>query len=293
MRHIPMLTTDNDPSISLESNVNDYFITFSDGQQHARFTPAKHQIIVHDGASIKSFELSYTSSRILELLILKADIIVSREEIFSFAWPRRVVGQNSLNQAISNIRELFHDDDHRAIIQTFPRRGYRFNSAFLSVQGQKYFIEVGDSHLPHEPSPAAPEPGNVVEGGPNTTLSNASINYTLAVILTVLVVTLLWRFDWLLAEHAGLSLLEETTGQLTTFYTSESEEELIQIKSDLKELHTRFVNLVTQPETVIFNRMHSFYEITCIDRGTNVKFLTIHKKQLGVITDEHIKGCLE
>ena len=290
-----MLTTDNESSLALESKSDDYFITFLDGLQHARFTPAKHQIIIHQGATIKCFELSYTSSRILELLILKTDVIVSREEIFSFAWPRRVVGQNSLNQAISNIRELFHDDDHRAIIQTFPRRGYRFNSAFLSAEEEKkIFTDIPDGHLlpngvtPHQeaPSPVSYPPKKDAE-------LPTSINYMLAAILATLIVTFIWRFDWLLAEQAGLSLFEETTGHLTTIYSSESTEELIQIKSDLSPLRVRIEHMIARPETVIFNRMHSFYEITCIDRGPSVRFLTIHKKQLGAVSDEQLRGCLE
>lgn len=288
-----MLSTDTDTSLSLEPKSNDYFITFMEGQQHAKFSPAKHQIVIHDGVNSKFFELSYTSSRILELLILKADVIVSREEIFSFAWPRRVVGQNSLNQAISNIRELFHDDEHRAIIQTFPRRGYRFNSSYLSTEQERScFIDLKEAHpasvvLPAPVSPTFYSPP-VAEA-----TSNLSINYILAAMVAVLLAAFMWRFDWLLADQTGLSELEENTGELTTLYISESEPELIQIKSDLQGLRLRLAKLITQPETVIFNRMHSFYEITCIDRGTTVRFLTVHKKQLGEVSDAQLKECLE
>ncbi|CAI8759006.1 winged helix-turn-helix domain-containing protein [Pseudomonas zeae] len=292
-----MLTTDSDTSSSIESKSNEYFITFLDGQQHAKFTPSQHKIVIHDGTATKFFELSYTSSRILELLILKADVIVSREEIFSFAWPRRVVGQNSLNQAISNIRELFHDDEHRAIIQTFPRRGYRFNSSYLSTEKEKScFVDIKEGlpttfPPPSDSAPVAP-PSVYLEALPETS-NSLSINHLLGTFVVVLLVALLWRMDWLLAEQSGLSVLEEATEDLTVFYTSESEGELIQIKSNLLPIRQRISNLITQPETVIFNRMHSFYEITCIDRGTTVRFITVHKKQLDQISDAQLKECLE
>ncbi|MHC8346680.1 winged helix-turn-helix domain-containing protein [Pseudomonas sp. RT6P73] len=290
-----MLTNDNVTSSENDLNTYNYFITFLDGQQHARFTPSKHQIIIHDGSSAKNVELSYTSSRILELLILKADVIVSREEIFSFAWPRRVVGQNSLNQAISNIRELFHDDDHRAIIQTFPRRGYRFNSAFLCNDPEpSCFVDMKECHsLPlHGPAPTI-EPPQAIAAEPDAPAIRPSVNFMLATLLAVLLGTFIWRIDWLLFEQSGLSVIEESTGDLTTIYAIESEEELTQIKNDLRAVHTRLMSMVNRPETVIFNRMHSFYEITCIDSGTNVKFLTVHRKQLGTLTTEQLKGCLE
>ena len=286
-----MFTADKHLPLTTEPKSCDYFITFLDGRQNAKFTPSKHQIVVKDGTGSKFFELSYTSSRILELLILNADVIVSREEIFSFAWPRRVVGQNSLNQAISNIRELFHDDDLRAIIQTFPRRGYRFNSSYLSKEPEHaYFVDMQDGQPSSAPLPLPVTPQIYSTSTPsNVTL----INYILAALVTVLLVAFMWRFDWVLAEQEGLSVLEETMGDLTIFYLSESESELILIKSLMQPLRSRLTDMITQPETVIFNRMHSFYEITCIDRGTGVRFLSIHKKQLSAITDAQLKECLE
>ena len=204
-----------------------------------------------------------------------------------------MVGQNSLNQAISNIRELFHDDDMRAIIQTFPRRGYRFNSSYLSMEPEHaYFIDMHDGQPCIVPVPLPVIPRGELEPSPARP-SNRSISYILGALVTVLLVAFIWRFDWLLAEQRGLSVLEENIGDLTIFYTSESESELIQIKSLMQPLRSRLANMITQPETVIFNRMHSFYEITCIDRGTGVRFLSIHKKQLSEISDAQLKGCLE
>ncbi|WP_080710621.1 winged helix-turn-helix domain-containing protein [Pseudomonas chlororaphis] len=290
-----MLSTDDNKTISIKTN-KDYFITFYDGIQYARFSPSKHLVTIYEGSSGKRVELSYTSSRILELLILKADVIVSREEIFSFAWPQRIVGQNSLNQAISNIRELFNDDDHRAIIQTFPRRGYRFNSAFLCSDQAKLSlsdeidIQTFEAISDNKPTPSSSLWGQLVL---ILTRNTRLISFFLISTVIVLAASLAWRIDWNLLQQAGLFVTEEHTGELTSLYTSESEEELTQMRIDLKFVNSRILRLVDQPETVIFNKMHSFYEITCIDHGTSVKFITTHKTKLGDITDEQLKRCLK
>jgi cholera toxin transcriptional activator len=96
------------------------------------FWPSHNMLIIRDHDSERKVELGYSTSRILEILIERADSIVNRDDIFAFAWPDRIVGQNSLNQAISTIRELLSDEERKSIIQTIPRRGYQFNSECLA-----------------------------------------------------------------------------------------------------------------------------------------------------------------
>lgn len=72
----------------------------------------------------------------MEILVERADITVSRGDIFAFAWPDPIVGQNSLSQAISTIRELLVDEELREIIQTVPTQGYQSNSRILILPTQ-------------------------------------------------------------------------------------------------------------------------------------------------------------
>lgn len=125
------LTNPPESVASLSTEAKCFFINLHEPLRFARFTPTQHILLMVDPTGSTRIELSYSASRILEMLIANADKIVSREEIFAFAWTDRVVSQNSLNQAISSIRDLIGDDELRTIIQTVPRRGYRFNSQFL------------------------------------------------------------------------------------------------------------------------------------------------------------------
>lgn len=259
--------------------------------RYAEFSPSQHLLRISEGGVITGHELSYSSSRLLELLISRADLIVGREEMFAYGWPGRVVGQNSLNQAISNIRDLLGDDVQRTIIQTVPRRGYRFNSAYLSENREEF--NVSD-----DTAPAPPIAADAAEG---ITRSQAffalgrlprSANLLLAVLTIALAVTLVWRIDWALWFQHGLFSTSEAVGELDVQYVSESPEELTQLQADIKPLRDRLQAFVKQPETIIFNKMHGFYEIVCIDQGRSVQFVTVHKTKLSQLTDEQLNRCV-
>lgn len=98
----------------------------------AAFTPALYHLRLHqrDG-TYTQHELGFAGTRLLECLISSRGNALSRDELTSYAWPDRVVGQGSLNQQIYTLRQLLSDDKTRAIIQTLPRRGYLFDPAAL------------------------------------------------------------------------------------------------------------------------------------------------------------------
>lgn len=67
--------------------------------------------------------------RVLELLVLRAGQVVTREELIAHVWPRGVVidFDTGVNTAIRKLRQVLEDDaEHPRFIQTLPRRGYRF-----------------------------------------------------------------------------------------------------------------------------------------------------------------------
>lgn len=62
----------------------------------------------------------------LELLLVlgrRAGQVVSKDELMHQVWPRVVVGEGSLTQAIADVRRVLGDDEHR-IVRTVARRGY-------------------------------------------------------------------------------------------------------------------------------------------------------------------------
>lgn len=63
--------------------------------------------------------------RLLVVLAENAGTVLSREELTSMVWARRVIGSNSLPNAIHALRLALNDDGkNQRIIKTIPRKGY-------------------------------------------------------------------------------------------------------------------------------------------------------------------------
>lgn len=95
---------------------------------------ANNQLIINasDGEP-RSSTLAYAESRLLQLLLIEPGAIRSRNEIMEFAWEKRVVTAGSLNQAIFTLRNLINDGRDHELLQTVPRRGYRFNVGYVDA----------------------------------------------------------------------------------------------------------------------------------------------------------------
>jgi TolB-like protein/DNA-binding winged helix-turn-helix (wHTH) protein len=71
-------------------------------------------------------ELAGLRKQALELLLVlgrRAGQVVGKDELMSQVWPRVVVGEGSLTQAIADVRRVLGDDEHR-LVRTVARRGY-------------------------------------------------------------------------------------------------------------------------------------------------------------------------
>ena len=67
---------------------------------------------------------------VLESLLKRPGKIVPKEDLLASAWEGAFVGEDSLTQAISQLRQVLGDDPQRpTYIQTIPRRGYRLIAA--------------------------------------------------------------------------------------------------------------------------------------------------------------------
>lgn len=63
--------------------------------------------------------------KLLDVLVQHAGQILSREELTTLVWERRVVGSNSLPNAIHALRIALEDNGrHQQIIKTIPKKGY-------------------------------------------------------------------------------------------------------------------------------------------------------------------------
>lgn len=72
-----------------------------------------------------TIELRPQSREVLQSLANAPNKIVSKEEFTEAVWGGRMVSEDSLVQCIAEIRSAIGDSD-RKIIQTVPRKGYRF-----------------------------------------------------------------------------------------------------------------------------------------------------------------------
>ncbi len=71
-------------------------------------------------------ELRYQSREVLAALIATPNETVTRETLIDTIWSGRSVADDSVAQCIAEIRRVLNDTDKR-IIETVPRKGYRFN----------------------------------------------------------------------------------------------------------------------------------------------------------------------
>ncbi|WP_068118221.1 winged helix-turn-helix domain-containing tetratricopeptide repeat protein [Tropicimonas marinistellae] len=77
-------------------------------------------------ASGEPVELRPQSREVLRVLVTSPNRTVTKQEFSDAVWDGRQVGDDSLVQCIAEIRTAL-GDDQRSIVQTVPRKGYRFS----------------------------------------------------------------------------------------------------------------------------------------------------------------------
>lgn len=86
---------------------------------------------------------------VLAVLIENRGRTVSKEELMEKVWPETFVDENNLAVMISKLRKAFGSDSK--IIDTIPRRGYRFTATLFTPEPRELVIErVTDETLSRE-----------------------------------------------------------------------------------------------------------------------------------------------
>jgi TolB-like protein/DNA-binding winged helix-turn-helix (wHTH) protein len=75
----------------------------------------------------KAVDLRSQSAEVLSALAARPGEIVSKDALMRAVWPDTFVTEDSLTQCIADIRRALGDGNH-AIVETFPKRGYRLNA---------------------------------------------------------------------------------------------------------------------------------------------------------------------
>lgn len=98
--------------------------------------------------------------KLLVVLIQHAGQILSREELNQLVWERRVIGNNSLPNAIHALRVALEDDGkQQRIIKTVPKKGYILEAEYCQFQRRvtdeedETWLESGDAALSFNPPP--------------------------------------------------------------------------------------------------------------------------------------------
>jgi len=98
----------------------------------------------------ESKRLGMYQLKLLDVLLKNAGTIFTREELTTLVWERRVIGNNSLPNAIHALRTALEDDGkQQRIIRTIPKHGYVLEPEYCQV------VEKDDKevNLPSLPPP--------------------------------------------------------------------------------------------------------------------------------------------
>ncbi|WP_339547465.1 transcriptional regulator [Pseudomonas sp. RA_35y_Pfl2_P32] len=229
--------------------------------------------------------LGRAESRLLDLLLAEPGVIKSREQIIEYTWNDRVVASGSLNQVVFSLRNLLNDSRDHEILMTIPRRGYRFNPAYVSA----------GTTPPTQPVPApvelpaieasAPTADALPTVEPKKTIAWLSIAY--AVTLLTCLATL--AHYTLSAKAPSIEVASSQRDRLTINTLGNSLDAARALNTAVnQQLQDLPKNLVGQ---VWINQSRSNYSISCIraDQSTrNMLFNPQHKPLAGILVQ-----CLE
>jgi DNA-binding winged helix-turn-helix (wHTH) protein/Tfp pilus assembly protein PilF len=78
--------------------------------------------------------LTAKGTELLRQLVERPDLLVTKEALMAAVWPDTAVDENNLNQQISLLRKTLGRDREQELIETVPRRGYRFVAPVRKIE---------------------------------------------------------------------------------------------------------------------------------------------------------------
>jgi DNA-binding winged helix-turn-helix (wHTH) protein len=262
----------------------------------ARFERTLYQLVLTDEqGEEETLDLGFSGSRLLERLLRTPGEVVSREELMSYAWEDRVVGQGSLNQQIYTLRHALLDSGSQ-IIQTLPRRGYLFNPHYLlhadSLASSVATPAVGAA----EQTAQSAEVAIAAQSMPLPVPASRSAWLTpllsgTGMLLLLALATLGYRFS---ASPSGDTFTHSMgVGALQVTYIDKNQTLLDRLVGETRQLIEHIARSSAAPGRLIVNMSPGFYEIRCLHGDGRINWLKVHKSQLNAIPNEHLMGCLK
>lgn len=287
------------------------------------FYPSLFQLLIQRDAEVQRVDLGYAGSRLLERLLREPGEVVPREELMSFAWPDRIVGQGSLNQQIYSLRQIFCDEKGREIIQTLPRRGYQFNPNYVRERdlaqveqvepAESVAVPAEDSGssssladadaavLRHEAEPtAAMEPGihpslTETQNEPTTAAYSANQSrsrWSAAALFAVTLLAGLSASAWMDSTDNELLTREVRSGQVRLQLMATRPEILDMLERDSAPLLKRVSAVSQGPVELTLGWHDDYFQLFCPRSRAGTNWLMFHRSQLHRIANEQLTQCL-
>lgn len=110
--------------------------------------------VLEKGSEI--IRLEPKTSQLLSFMVLHSNEVLSRAKLLSEVWPRMIVSDEVLTNAVNKIRRAFNDDrKNPQIIETIPKTGYRFIASVEEITADGGSVGCDDDAEPAISVPAS------------------------------------------------------------------------------------------------------------------------------------------
>ncbi|MFZ6048894.1 transcriptional regulator [Pseudomonas sp. CR3202] len=275
------------------------FKFFLKGGESVLFDAANNQLhIGSDSGEPRAVTISYSESRLLQLLLDSPGETRSRNEIMEYAWDNRVVAAGSLNQAIFTLRNLIDDGTDHELLQTVPRRGYRFNAQYLAAEPES--ASVSASAVADAPVGRVEEAGQPIADVPPITRGQRLLALldspklllpAYAAMFCLLALVGLSRGGAFDGAASDLVIEDVPVGSMTYHFVGDSAEENARSREVFKQaLNTREEGLAGH---VWINRSNRLFDLSCIRAdGTTANLIFLEDNPMANLQLEMVRRCL-
>lgn len=244
-------------------------------EQSAFFCSVLYKLTLFKTEETHTVELGFSGGRLLERLMQEPGQVIDRETLIAYAWTNRVVSQGSLNQQVYTLRKILGDEKDPQIIQTVPRRGYRFNPAYMIAAATESAVIEHAVPLPVAQSPAAQ--------GPSTIATKHRKRWTLGMISAAG-----------LAGYVFASLSTQLYAGRLQASPEVQQPEVQQLISHTSTLRHRIIGLSNKPvELAIVNGKDGYYQIHCSTQAGTSHTISLHDSEIPQVSDQQLRTCVE
>ncbi|HLM02623.1 MAG TPA: winged helix-turn-helix domain-containing protein [Pyrinomonadaceae bacterium] len=145
---------------------------------------------------------------VLILLVEKKGEIVSREELMEKVWKETFVEDGNINFTISQLRKTL---GNKELIQTVPRRGYRFAADVRQIDGSDDAVVDARQSIVEPQSGIAPQA--IIDPAKN----RRRPMYFAAALVGVLLLSVLFAFSWRSDAGNGSRIIEPNSEALQAY----------------------------------------------------------------------------